>query len=293
LPPKDHPTPLISKVLLAVVLVLIIGIGAFVASIAISLNQEYAFLSSQFSQDFQNGGSIKNVDFHFDYSSNGSVQLSTQFQIPNKMSYPLSVGVNGTMTLGVFKIFSFARQYPTIMPGAVQNFVISLDTNLSSIPNYQSFLSSMYLNAVQMKANLTAYFSIDQFFNFNMLHSSNWTIGPILDQLNASAKTTPELSNNGEDWILPVTLTWNNTTPLNYPTSLAGIVTKMPGSVLTANYVESSSRVNLTQGINRNVLYFYFPFSKYNSLPSGTYSFNLTVGYGTSGAVTIPESVTI
>ncbi len=276
---------------MVVVVVMIVGIGAFVASIAISGFQEYNFLSSQFAQEFQQGASIKSVDFDFARFSNGSMVLSTQFQIPNKMSYPLSFGLSGAVTLGQYEFFSFSHQYPVIMPGKVQEVQISARANLSNSTRYYSILDSMFLSAVDMKANLTASFSIDQLFNFNMVHSSNWTMGPILGQFNISAKA-PVVSNNGLDWILPLTVSWNNTTPLNFPSGLSGTITRIPDSFSVGNYGEAYSSINLTAGTNQNTLYFHIPISTFNSLSSGEYSFNLTIG-GVSSSVTIPENLTV
>ena len=275
---------------MVVVVVMLVGIGSFVASLAISGYQEYSYLSSQFAQEFQHGGNLKNVDFVFDRSTE-SVLLYTHFQILNKMIYPLSMGLNGTIILGGFKIYSFSNDYPSIMPGKVQDVFISLGAYLSNITDYHSLLTSMFLSAVDAETNLTASFSIDQLFNFNIVHSTNWTMGPILGQLKASGEAS-QISDNGVDWILPLTVTWNNTSPLSFPLNLTGVITKLPGSISAGNYGGAYSNVSLTEGVNQNTLYFHIPVATISNLSSGVYSFNLSFS-SNSSTVTIPENLTL
>ncbi len=284
--------PFILKALRLVSIVVMVALVALAASVGYSAYQEYKVLGGLFSQG-QNQGQQQNQNSSgfFSDSFNGTTLILTSVNIPNNMTYPIGLQLEGILMLAQTRISSFSGAPVTIEPGQAQSLQVDANVNISSVLSNSTALNKMLLRPVQLSTNIMILASVAPLLGLDVSKSSNSTMGPILGQFSVNPGN-PTLSSNGQDWVFPVTIGWNNSTPLLFQGTLGGVITQVPGKG-PGNYGSASSPINVTQGSNRETLTFYLPTSQFGTgNVRGEYDFNFTISaFGTS--VTVPEGVTV
>ncbi len=279
--------PIISKALRLASVIVIVAVIALAASVGYSAYKEYQVLGGLFSQqqggpNGQQGNSTQMAE-----SLSGNQLSISGITIPNNMTYPLGIEFQGKISLGGIIVSTFSSPLQMIMPGHVGELNLSATANYTSIYENSKAIQIMLLNPTNLSTSFTIYAAIDPVAGLNVTNTSNSTVGPILGQFNVSPQT-PYLSLNGS-YVLPLQVSWNNNSPLQFGANIGGVLTQVPGEP-TGNYGSVSSDVNVTQGSNQQTMYFQIPAQYASPNYQGQYNFNITVSaYGAS--VTIPESV--
>lgn len=276
--------PIISKALRLASVVILVAVLALAASVGYSGYQEYQVLGSAFSQ---HGGMQQGNSSQISESLNGNQLAIGGISVPNNMTYPLGLELYGTVYLGGVEVSSFSSPMQTIMPGKVGQLQVTATANYSAIFANAKAFANMLQNQVNLSTIFSIYASLIPVAGLNVSNTSNSTVGPILGNFSVSPET-PYLSTNGT-YVVPLQMSWNNSSPLAFQANLGGVLTKVPGEP-SGNYGSTSSAINVTQGTNQQTLYFQIPPSEFNPQEiHGQYGFNLTISaYGVS--ITIPES---
>jgi hypothetical protein len=277
--------PIISKALRLASVVVIVAVVALAASVGYSAFQEYKVLGGAIQQ--QSGQQSGNGT---QMTLNGNQLSLSGITVPNNMTYPLGLQLKGVIYLAGVQVSSFASPMQTIMPGQIGHLNVTAKVNYTAILSNSTALSSMFLQPANLATSFSIFAAIDPVANLNITNTSNSTIGPILGQFTV-APQTPYLSSNATEYVLPVQVSWNNSSPLQMQAGLGAEMTRMPGQPY-GDYGSASEQVNITQGMNEDTLDFRIPISQFNPQTiHGTYDFNITFSaYG--GTVTFQESAT-
>jgi hypothetical protein len=103
-----------------------------------------------------------------------------------------------------------------------------------------------------------------------------------------------KLSSDYSHLLVPVSLNWNNPTPITLSGGLNFTLTSIPGKTALGNYGTGGGNFALVSGANQNNYTLSIPVSDLSggSLQSGAYSFEITISaFGNS--VSFPETVNV
>jgi hypothetical protein len=266
--PKE--APFIVKGLKLVSLSIIIATIAIAASAAYSGYEEYGALSSM------NGSTASQLNLVL----NDSTLTLTGLSVPNKMTFPLTFELLGTVSLGNATIGNFDSGTYVIQPNESQNVNVSIPLSFASLVNDGSALRQAILNSTELSINATISARMVPLLGINITRATNTTAGPILGDLSVAVNSNgAKLSDDGSTVEVPMIISWQNTSPLSKGSLwLNANLTQIPGR-LHGNYGSSSGYLNFTQGLNQQTFELSLPVSDFSgkSIPTGEYSVNLAL----------------
>lgn len=276
-------------------LALIVSTVALVASAGYSGLQEFQALSGTFSQQSQMGNNNNNN------SSNSQSSQFLQFngtelslEIPNNMSFPLTIQLSGLVGLAGTTIGNFTSPLQSIPPG--KTMPVSLDMaslNYQKVLSNQSALDSLLFNSAPLTFSIKISANIVPLVGLNLTTSQNTTMPAILGGLNINPGS-PNCTING--CTLPVGISWSNPSPISFSGNVTVAITSLPGSSSSSSLPKASLPLSVTAGspgnVTANLFFSSSQFQPQNFTPGSQIGLGIT--FSVFGAnVTIPESVTI
>ncbi|MDA4111460.1 MAG: hypothetical protein OK439_02905 [Thaumarchaeota archaeon] len=265
-----NETPLVSKAFKLVSFAIIIAIVAIASSAAYSGYQEYNALTTIVGSNSQNQLSAQ---------INGSTLVISGLQVPNKMTYPLSLELLGSVSLADSQIGEFDSGSYLIKPGLSQSINISVGLNFSKIITNSRAFQSVLFNSSILSINSTVAARMIPLLGINISKSANSTLGPVMSSLAVSLGTSQaNLSSDGQFLLLPMTISWGNLSPLTAQLWLNATLTGIPNKP-TGNYGFGSGPVNLVVGQNSETYLIKIPASEFSggSFPHGNYNLQITL----------------
>ena len=262
-------TPLVSRAFKLVSFAILIAIIAITLSAAYSGYEEYSALTTAVS-----GTQSSN---QLSAKINGSALEISGLNVPNKMSYPLSLELLGNVSINNASIGRFDSGAYVIQPGASQNISVSIGLNFSRILSNARSFQSVLFNSSILSINSTIAARMIPLLGINISKSANSTLGPVMNNLAANLETAAAtLSPDGQDVIVPVAFTWINESPIIASMWLNTTVTQIPGRAV-GNYGSGSGPLSLVVGPNNATVLVRFPSSELakGSLQHGTYTFQI------------------
>jgi hypothetical protein len=284
----SQEAPLSTKALRLVSLAIIVATVALAASAGYSGYQEYSALSKLASS--QSG---------LNESFNGTTMTLSGLTIPNNMSYPLSLQLLGTVSLGKVHIADFNSQPEVIQPGQSKPLSLAIGLNFASAFANPSVLSSVLFNPFHVTLNTTISTSVIPLLGLNISKSFDQVYPPIFGNLSSSLNIgSATNSPDNKSILIPFVLNWNNLSPLALNGNLGVALTGVPGFP-TGNYGNGSGPFSVSAGPNQNTVTLSIPKSgplanefMTGTYPKGTYTFSLNFAtYGIN--VPLQESVII
>jgi hypothetical protein len=280
--------PFISKALKLVSLAIMVAIVAIAATAAYSGYEEYGALVSVGSASSSQLSAVLN----------GSTLMISGLNVPNRMIYPLTLELLGNVSIDDARVGNFDTGAYVIQPGHSQGINVSIPLNYAALLNDTKALKQAISNSSILTINTTVAANMVPLLGINITKSANMTIGPILGDLSAKLNTSDaKLSSDRESIIVPVTLSWNNLSPL--PTGslwLNASLTALPGRQ-SGTYGSASGVLNFVRGQNTQTFDLKLPITDFTGkgVPSGTYSILLSLSQGESSTpfLQTTESVTV
>jgi hypothetical protein len=258
--------------------------------------QEFKALSGAFTQQSQTGTSSNNNNNNGNTQSSQFLQFNgtdLSLNIPNNMTFPLTVQLSGLVRLAGTTIGNFTSPLQSIPPG--QTIPISL--NLSSL-DYQKVLSnqtsldSVLFNSAPLTFSIKISANIIPLVGLNFTTNQNTTMPAILGGLNVNPGN-PTCTTSGCN--LPLGISWSNPSPISFNGNVGVAVTSLPGAS-SSTLPKVSLPLNVTAGspgsVNANLFFSSSNIQPQNFTPGSKIGLGIT--FNAFGAnVTIPESVTI
>jgi hypothetical protein len=276
--------PLIAKALRIVSLALIISTVALVAAVGYSAYQEYSAISKLAGSDFNS----------LNESFNGSNFTLSGLVIPNNMSFPLTVDLKGNFSLLGYEIGTFDSGSQTIAPGGQAALSLSAPLNFLALLQVKNNLQQILLSPTEITIGTTISAYAQPLIGMNITKSTTVTLPAVLSNFSASIDSGgATLSSNHQYLIVPVSLGWNNLTPITLVGGMNLTLTQIPGKQ-AGNYGTGGGQLLLVSGPNQETYSLSIPVSDLSggSLPSGAYTLNISLNvFGQT--VTFPETVNV
>jgi hypothetical protein len=288
--------PLISKALKLVSFAIVVAVIVLAISAAYSGYEEYGALTSVISSS-----SSGTPQEQLSASINGSELTLSGLQVPNRMTFPLSLGFLGSVSLDNISIGSFNSGNSVIQPGETHNVSVNAALNFSQLLTNSKALGGVLFNESTLDVNTTIVANMVPLVGINLTKIANTTIGPLLGQLQVSLEADQaQITDAGLYLEVPAAIIWTNDSPFGLNGLLLNAtITSIPGVTSTGNYGSASGQFNLVPGSNSQTLMLKIPtsdFSKNNvGLAHGLYTIQLSFsvpGFTSSSGV-VSEKVSV
>jgi len=273
---SSQGTPMIRGALRLVEIALMIVLVAIAATAGYSGYQEYRALTSL--------AGTSNIQG----SLNGTKYSITGIEVPNNMSYPLSLSILGQVSLEHSPVANFTSGKQMIQPGQTKNLSISFDLNFTKALESNSVLfQKLLFNQTKLFVNSTVQASIAPLLDLSLASSANETLGPVLQNLEVQLQSSQaQLSTNQSALLVPLAASWINNSPLSFNGTVQATLVAMPGQPLGDHGSASAAVVILSSSPGSLAMILEIPLSSllnHSSLPSGNYEVQFTIdAYGTS-----------
>jgi len=272
--PKE--APFISKALKLVSLAIILATVAIASTAAYSGYEEYGALTSTVASNGSNQLAV---------TINGSTLSITGLNVPNKMTFPLTLELFGGISLDNITVGSFNSGAYVIQPNESKVINLTVPLSFSRLLSNTQALQRAAFNSSELSITTTISAHMVPLLGINITKSANTTSGPILEDLSASLNTSAaKISSDGRSVNVPLVFTWQNASPLSAGAIWASAtLTNIPGKP-AGNYGEGAGQVNLIQGTNTQSIELALPVSDFTgpSLPPGTYLFEISLSQSDS-----------
>ncbi len=254
--------PVISKALKLVSFAIIISLVAIGISAGYSAYEEYSALA-QLATTSSSG-----VNFQF----NGST-MTISALVPNKMVYPVDLKVHGNVSFQNDSV-AFQSQGVTLEPNQEKPVQFNINLNFSQLLQDQSTLDSMLFNSSELRFKTTVSAKIQPLLGIGLTKSFTRSVGPILGGFNATIESSQaSLSPDGKDILVPVVLSWNNSSPVTFQGMMNVTISQIPNRP-AGNYGGASGPFSLVQGANSKRLIFSVPVTDISGGLHGNYTFD-------------------
>ncbi len=271
-----NEAPFISKALRLVSLAIIVATISIAATAAYSGYEEYGALTTSVQ-----GTSSSQLSL----AINGSTLTLSGLQVPNKMTFPLTLELLGSVSLDNATIGNFDTGTYVIQPNTSRSISISIPLSFQSLLKDSRALQMAAFNSTDLSINTTISAHMVPLLGINITKAANTTAGPILGGLSESINTNAiKVSPDGKSVLVPLVLTWQNTSPLSGGEFwLNANVTQMPGKPL-GNYGSANGPLNFTSGQNQQSFELNLPISDFSgkNLPRGMYSIETALSQSSS-----------
>jgi hypothetical protein len=158
--------PFISKALKIVSVAITLAIVAIAVTASYSGYEEYGALTS-----------VGNVSAsQLSAVLNGSTLVISGLNVPNKMTYPLTLELFGNVSIDHTKVGNFDTGTFLIQPGHSQGINVSIPLNFDALLNNSDAVS----NSNILTVNTTVDARMIPLLGINITKSTNLTIGPIV-----------------------------------------------------------------------------------------------------------------
>jgi len=243
----------------------ILATVAIAATAAYSGYEEYGALTSSVE-----GASLNQLKL----AINGSTLTISGLNVPNKMTFPLTLELLGSVSLNNAPIGNFDSGAYVIQPNQSKSVNVAIPLSFADLLKNTKALQAAALNSSLLTINTTVSAHMVPLLGINITKAANATTGPILGDLSANLNTSgAHLSPGGQTVDVPLILSWQNTSPLSSGALWLSVnVTDIPGKP-TGSYGTFSGILNFTQGQNQQSFELRLPVSDLSgtSLPSGSY----------------------
>jgi hypothetical protein len=277
--------PLILKALKIVSFALVISTVALAGAAGYSAYKEYSAISKLA------GSELGQMSANF----SGNVLSLSGLQIPNNMTFPLSVDLNGRIWLDGSSLARFDSGRLMIPPGQVRALSVNATLDFSQALSNRTLLEQMLLSTSTLKLETTIAANAVPLVGMNITKYANTTMPAILTNFQVHLNQSgAKLSSDYSHLLVPVSLNWNNPTPITLSGGLNFTLTSIPGKTALGNYGTGGGNFTLVSGANQNNYTLSIPVSDLSggSLQSGAYSFEITISaFGNS--VSFPETVNV
>jgi hypothetical protein len=261
-------TPLASKAFKLVSFAILIAIVVITLSAAYSGYEEYNALTTVVSGTSQGQLSA---------SLNGSALQISGLNVPNKMTYPLSLEFLGNVSIANAQIGSFDSGAYVIQPGFSKDINISVGLNFSRILTNSGAFQAALFNSSILSINSTIAARIIPLLGINITKAANSTLGPVMSNLAVSVETSrASLTPDGQSVLVPVQITWINQSPITTNLWLNATLTQIPEHS-PGRYGFASGPLSLAVGGNNETYVMRLPTRELlgGNLQHGTYSVQL------------------
>jgi hypothetical protein len=276
---SSSEAPLISKALKLVSFAIIVAIVALALSAVYSGYEEYGALTNIVGSSAPQNQLNTRV--------NGSELIISGLEVPNKMTYPLSLDLLGAVSWNNVAIGKFETGASVIQPGQSQNISADVNLNFSQVLKNSAALQIILFNSSTLTINTTIAAGMIPLVGINLTESSNSTEGPLLSGFAVNLEQSQaSLSPDGQYILVPMELTWTNQSPFEVEGLwLNATLTGIPGRP-SGDYGSCSGQLNLTSGPNNQTFVLKLPtidFSKKSaSLPAGNYTIKFSISQSES-----------
>ena len=264
----QREAPFITKALKLVSLSLIVATVAIAATAAYSGYEEYGALTSSIGTTGEATASL-----------NGSTLQISGLDVPNRMTFPLTLELLGVLSIDNVSIGAFDSGAYMILPNQSKSINVSIPLNYDDLLNNSQLLNQTAFNSSELGVTTTISAHMVPLLGINITRLVNMTAGPYLGDLSASLnESAATIGSDGESLNLPVVLSWQNTSPLTQGSFwIQANLTQIPGRP-PSNYGFASGPLNLTSGYNSQSLDFNLPLNDFGkSPPPGTYSIQIVI----------------
>jgi hypothetical protein len=280
--------PFISKTLKLVSVAILLATVSIAVTAAYSGYEEYGALTSTVT-----GGSLNQLQL----AINGSTLSISGLSVPNKMTFPLTLELLGTVSLNNATIGTFDSGTYLIQPDQSQSVNVSIPLSFAGLLKNSQALEAAAINSSLLSINTTVSAHMVPLLGINITKAANTTAGPILGDLSANLNSSgARLSSDGQTLDVPFILSWENTSPLATGSLwLSGNLTRIPGRS-PGNYGTFSGPLNFTQGQNQEAFVLQTPVSDFNSgFPKGSYTFEISLSQSSTSSpfLQITKSVSV
>jgi hypothetical protein len=269
--------PFISKTLKLVSVAILLATVSIAVTAAYSGYEEYGALTSTVT-----GGSLNQLRL----AINGSTLSIFGLNVPNKMTFPLSLELLGTVSLNNVTIGTFDSGTYLIQPSQSQSVNVSIPLSFADLLKNSQALQAAAINSSLLSINTTVSAHMVPLLGINITKAANTTAGPILGDLSANLNSSGvRLSSDGQTLNIPLVLSWENTSPLASGSLwLSGNLTGIPGRS-PGNYGAFSGPLNFTQGQNQQAFVLQLPVSDFSGgFPKGSYTFGIALSQSSTSA---------
>ncbi len=262
-------TPLVSKAFKLVSFAILVAIIAITLSAAFSGYEEYTALTTVVS-----GVQSQN---QLNAKLYGSTLRISGLDVPNKMSYPLSLEMLGNVTINSAQIGKFDSGVFVIPPGASQNISVSFGLNFSRLLSNARSFQSVLFNSSILSINSTIAARMVPLLGINISKAANSTLGPAMSNLATQIESSMStVSSDGQAIVVPIAFTWINESPIAAGLWLNTTLIQIPGKMV-GSYGGGSGPLSLVVGQNNATILVRIPADELSggSLQPGTYTFQL------------------
>ena len=263
--------PFISKALKIVSLAIIVATVAIAATAAYSGYEEYGALMNSV-----NGNTASQLNV----ALKGSTMMISGLNVPNKMTFPLTLELLGNVSLNNANLGNFDSGVYVIQPNESQNINFSIPLNFENLLGNVKALQAAAFNSSLLSITTTVSAHMVPLLGINISRSANTSTGPIFGGLSVSLNSSgTRLSADGQSVEVPVVLAWQNTSPLSSGTLWFDTnLTQIPDRP-TGNYGSASGPINFTEGQNQQSYQLNLPVSDFSgkTIPTGTYQFQIAL----------------
>jgi hypothetical protein len=263
-------TPLVSKAFKLVSFAILVAIVAITLSAAYSGYEEYNALTTAVS-----GGASQSK---LSASLNGSALEISGLNIPNKMTYPLSLELLGNVSINNARIGSFDSGAYVIQPGFSKDINVSVGLNFTRILSNSGAFQAALFNSSILSINSTIAARMIPLLGINITKAANSTLGPVMSNLAVNVETSQtSFSSDGQSVLVPVQITWLNQSPISARLWLNATLIQIPGHS-PGRYGSASGALQLVIGPNNETYVMRLPASDFlgGTLSHGTYSVQMT-----------------
>jgi len=160
----------ISKALKIVSLAITVAIVTIAVTAAYSGYEEYGALTSV-------GGVTSS---QLSASINGSTLMISGLNVPNKMTYPLTLELLGNVSIDNAQVGNFDTGAYVIQPGHSQGINVSIPLNYDALLNNPEALKKAMSNSSVLTVDTTVAANMVPLLGINITKSTSMSIGPIL-----------------------------------------------------------------------------------------------------------------
>lgn len=272
----QQEAPFITKALKLVSLALIVATVTIAGTAAYSGYEEYGALTSSVLSGPSSGATI---------SLNGSNLQISGLDVPNKMTFPLTLELLGGLSINNVSFGIFDSGAFVIQPNESQKINITIPISFEQILNDPQVLRQAAFNSSILGITTTISAHMVPLLGINVTRSANTTSGPFLGDLSASVNTSGVSVVSGSGNVeVPVVLSWENSSPLTQGSFwLQANLTEIPNRP-SGNYGHSSDQMDLVSGYNRQTLEFSLPASDFkgSNPATGIYTVSIAIGQSNS-----------
>lgn len=261
--------PFISRALKLVSLAIIVATVAIAATAAYSGYLEYGALTS--SVDGAKGNNIT-------ASLNGSTISIAGLIVPNKMTFPITLELQGFVSLNNISVGNFDSGTYVIQPNQSTTVNVSVPLGFENLLANSTVLEAVAFNSSLLSISTTISAHMVPLLGINMTRVANATVGPVFGDFSANLNLSGiQLSSDGKEITVPIIVAFENSSPLSQGTFWARVnLTQIPGKSY-GNYGSGSGPLSFVQGQNSESINLALPLSDFSekNLPTGAYTFEI------------------